>query len=69
MIQVQINGKTQELETACSVQALLDGMGLHPKQVAVEVNRVIVKREAYASTIIQSGDEIEILHFVGGGAE
>jgi thiamine biosynthesis protein ThiS len=35
--------------------------------VAVEMNRVILPREAYGSTRLAEGDSLEIVHFVGGG--
>jgi len=35
--------------------------------VAVELNRDIVQRDKWASTSLNSGDRLEIVHFVGGG--
>ena len=40
---------------------------LDPKRVAVERNRVIAPRSAHADTPLAEGDQIEIVHFVGGG--
>jgi thiamine biosynthesis protein ThiS len=36
--------------------------------VAVEHNLVILKRHAFESTLVQSGDQVEIVNFVGGGS-
>jgi sulfur carrier protein len=46
---------------------LLDQLGVDPRTVAVEYNRVVVKRARYAETVIEDGAEVEIVAFVGGG--
>ena len=46
---------------------LLSQLNLDPRRVAVEHNLVVVKREAYDSTVVNDGDEIEVVNFVGGG--
>ena len=38
-----------------------------PTPIAVELNREIVGRESYADRVLQGGDVVEIVHFVGGG--
>ena len=67
MITIQLNGKPRELQPDCTVAQLLEQLGLHQKRVAVEVNREILKRDAYGEHRIDDGDEIEVLQFVGGG--
>ncbi len=67
MITIQLNGKSRELNDGATVSQLLGELSLHPKRVAVEVNREILKRDAYESHQINDGDEIEVLQFVGGG--
>ena len=47
--------------------ALLALLGLAPETVVVEHNRTIVRRTALAGVPVSSGDNIEIVHFVGGG--
>ncbi len=68
-MRVTLNGKPKELETELTILTLLQQLGLHPQQVAVEINRDIVKRESYESHILHEGDEIEVLRFVGGGSD
>lgn len=67
MMKVQVNGKEKEFDQELTVMQLIESLDLNPKQVAVEVNRDIVKKEQFASHHLRNGDEIEILHFVGGG--
>ncbi len=65
---VQLNGERRELPAPLSVAAALSALGIDARLVAVELNRHIVKRAAYGSTMIADGDEIEIVAFVGGGS-
>jgi sulfur carrier protein len=50
-----------------SVSALLEALGIDPRRVAVELNLVVLKRAAFATTMVQAGDTMEIVNFVGGG--
>ena len=38
-----------------------------PKIIAVECNEEIVPKAKYDETVIQNGDVIEVVSFVGGG--
>jgi thiamine biosynthesis protein ThiS len=67
MIRVQVNGEDREIEAGLSVTALLAQLGLHPRMVVVEHNRQILDRSAYEATEIRAGDNLELVHFVGGG--
>lgn len=65
---IQVNGKTAVLtEDIHTVSDLLAYYQLNPKLVIVERNEQIVEKEAYAVTVVQDGDKIELVHFVGGG--
>ena len=67
MIKLIVNGKSNEIGEGSTLLQLIESLALNPKQVAVELNRIIVKRDQFESTVLQDGDEIELLHFVGGG--
>jgi thiamine biosynthesis protein ThiS len=64
---VSINGERRDLAGPLSVAALLDTLGLDMRKVAVERNMEIVPRSTYAATLLADGDELEIVHFIGGG--
>jgi len=66
-IRVQLNGEPRDLPGPMSVRELLTVLDLDPRMVAVELDRVVVKRDRYAETRIEAGAEIEIVGFVGGG--
>ena len=63
---IKLNGKPFE-SAAATLLALTETLGLNPKQVAIEHNREIVPRSNYGQTALTPGDEIEIVHFIGGG--
>jgi len=64
---VQINGEAREFSSPLSLASLLEQMGLKADRVAVELNRNIVPRDQWAATGLNEGDQLEIVHFVGGG--
>ncbi|MDR3569328.1 MAG: sulfur carrier protein ThiS [Syntrophobacteraceae bacterium] len=66
-MKIRINGKESEYSGAPVLGDLLGSLGIDPKQVAVERNREIVSRDLVESQPILSGDEFEIIRFVGGG--
>lgn len=65
-ITLTLNGEPRRL-MAATVTELLATIGLDTRKVAVERNRAIVSKSAYAATTLADGDEIEIVHFIGGG--
>ena len=66
-VNVRINGEERSLEAGTSVAAMLGVLGASTPLVAVERNREIVPKAAYGSTLVEDGDEFEIVEFVGGG--
>jgi thiamine biosynthesis protein ThiS len=64
-----LNGEKRHLTAPCSVGALLDQLGIDARVVAVEVNRAVIKRTRHHDTVITDGAEVEIVSFVGGGAD
>jgi thiamine biosynthesis protein ThiS len=65
---IRLNGEPHELSGPTSITALLDELGLDSRRIAVEHNFVVIKRDAYASTMVREGDEVEIVNLVGGGS-
>ena len=65
---IRLNGESHELTGPLTVAALLATLDIDARRVAVEHNLIVVKRAAYDSTMVNEGDEVEIVNFVGGGA-
>lgn len=64
---VTINGFSKEIGERKSVLAFLIEESLTPERVAVERNGSIVSKASYDTTILQDGDVLEVVSFVGGG--
>jgi thiamine biosynthesis protein ThiS len=67
MVTIHLNGKPREIAVGTTVTDLLAELELDPRAVAAEYNRVIIKREAYASAVLGVGDTLEVVRFVQGG--
>ncbi len=66
-MKLYLNGQPSSAPAGITVAAFLESLGLPQKGVAVERNREIVPKSAYAGTVLDPGDRIEIVQFVGGG--
>lgn len=64
---IRINGKDSEVAADLSVARLLEDLELRPGRVVVELNAQVLSRDAHDATRLKQGDEVEIVHFVGGG--
>lgn len=62
-----LNGEPHEIAGPMTISALLAGLGIDPRLVAVEHNLSIVKRAKYEETMVSAGDEVEVVNIVGGG--
>lgn len=63
---VRINGEDQRAE-GITLADWLNANGYALERVAVERNGEIVPKGAYGKTLLQSGDVLEVVRFVGGG--
>jgi thiazole synthase len=66
-ITLLVNGEHQRVPAGTTIAALADRLGLVPEKVAVERNLAVVPRSTLAQVVLEDGDELEIVHFVGGG--
>jgi thiamine biosynthesis protein ThiS len=66
-MRIEVNGKTREIEEGRSIADLLAELELDDRLIVVELNREIVRSTERADVGLQSGDRVEIVHFVGGG--
>lgn len=66
MITIQLNGQPEQVREGATIAQLIEQRGLAPNKVAIELNRRLLRSERY-DTLLRSGDEVEIVTFVGGG--
>lgn len=66
-MKIQINGEARQFDGPLTLALLIERLGMKTDRVAVELNRNIVPREQWDKTDLAEGDQLEIVHFVGGG--
>ncbi len=66
-ISITLNGEPRTVPAGISVAALAALLELNPKKVAVECNLEIVPRSTLGEVMLEDGDHVEIVHFIGGG--
>jgi thiamine biosynthesis protein ThiS len=67
-LRVYVNGEAKELPAPLSLSDLVAQLDLPAQRIAVELNRNVVRRNDWSSTLLQDDDRLEIVHFVGGGS-
>ena len=66
-MQILLNGEPRTLAQERTLAELLATLQVAPQRVAIELNRVLVRRAQYAETALREGDQVEVVTFVGGG--
>ena len=66
-IQVFINGKKKYFSKNNNLFSLLNFLQIEKNGIAIEINEIVVPKSQYKDKIIMNGDQIEIVHFIGGG--
>ena len=64
---IQLNGNSYEIDTETNLNQLLNKLKIQKNKVAIEVNGTIVEKNKYPKIILNKGDKVEIVHFIGGG--
>ena len=64
---IQLNGSPYEINIETNLNQLPDKLKIQKTKVAVEVNGAIVEKNKYLKVILNKGDKVEIVHFIGGG--
>ncbi len=64
---IRVNGEHRRVNGGITITELVNELGLDPHRVAVERNLAVVPRSSLAKTMVEDGDDYEIVHFVGGG--
>lgn len=64
---IKVNGEHREFSEGTTLQQMIQSLGLESKVMAAAVNMEIVKQDAWDKAVLNDGDTIELLDFVGGG--
>jgi thiamine biosynthesis protein ThiS len=66
-MKVYVNGESKDFSGSLSLAELIFDLELPAARIAIELNREVVRRSDWDSTMLKDEDRIEIVHFVGGG--
>ncbi len=66
-MRIQVNGELREIDDELPLSALVSILNLKPEQIAIELNKEVVRRAHWVETLLHEGDQVEIVYFVGGG--
>ncbi|MGB3625828.1 MAG: sulfur carrier protein ThiS [Henriciella sp.] len=66
-MQVFVNGDPMEIEEGASVADLVTKLTDDPRGMAIERNREIVPKSRHGEVMLEAGDRLEVVQFVGGG--
>jgi sulfur carrier protein len=66
-MKILVNGEEYEFGDASSLSDILNKLSLNGKVMAAAVNMEIVKQDGWITYILNDGDKLELLDFVGGG--
>ena len=64
---IQLNGAPYEISDGTNLNELLNKLEIQKNKVAIEVNGEIVEKNKYPNLILNKGDKVEIVQFIGGG--
>ena len=67
MISVTVNGDSKSFEHEVSLRDLLSALDLPNERIAIELNKNVIRKKDWENISISNDDELEIIHFVGGG--
>jgi thiamine biosynthesis protein ThiS len=68
-LRIEVNGEQREFEGPLTLSELVERLGLAAERLAIERNKEVVRRAEWPRTQVSEGDRVEIVHFVGGGAD
>ncbi|MEM6412913.1 MAG: sulfur carrier protein ThiS [Pseudomonadota bacterium] len=66
-MQIHINGEKHIVDRGTTLAALVETLGSDPRGIAIERNLEIVPKSEHGTTILEDGDQLEVVQFVGGG--
>jgi sulfur carrier protein len=66
-IKIKINGKLNEVHDKTKLSDLIKHLKVPLKKVAIELNKEIIDKNNLKRIYLKKNDQIEIVHFIGGG--
>ena len=66
-MEIIVNSERREVDDGCTVEGLIEELGLATSICAAEVNTTVVPKAERSTRTLEAGDRVEIVTLVGGG--
>ena len=66
-MRITLNGEGRTVEAGTTLQELVASLGPDPRGIAIERNLEIVPKSQHGNVVLEEGDQLEVVQFVGGG--
>jgi sulfur carrier protein len=66
-VEITLNGEIRQVPDGATIAQLIEELGLGRFPYAVELNQRLAPRPEHGTTVLQPGDAVEVVTFVGGG--
>ena len=66
-IKIKLNGKNKSIDNGISLNLLINKLKIPINKVAIELNKKIIDKKKLKNIILKTKDNLEIVHFIGGG--
>ena len=66
-MRIEVNGEEREVPDQTTLSNLIKDLALAPERLAIELNHKVLRRAEWSTIVLTEGDQVEIVHFVGGG--
>lgn len=67
-MKIVVNGEEHLAHEGSTIAALVEQLALRAERVAIEINGEVIRRGEWHTAMLNEGDRVEIVHFVGGGS-
>lgn len=64
---ILINGKEHDWSKGLTIQGVLDMKRFTFPKIIIKVNGNLIPKHKYTSTLINDGDEVQVIHLLAGG--
>jgi len=66
-IKIKFNGKKTLIDSSSNIDNLVKQFNIKLNNVAIEYNNEIIDKKKIKKIMLNNNDNIEIVHFIGGG--
>ncbi len=68
MMRITLNNRKEEFnKESMTISELLEIKNFTFANLVIKINGKLIKKDAYSSSFIQSGDKLDVIHMISGG--